>query len=1330
MHSLGIDIGYSAVKIAIIDSSNTVIHTKYALHRGEVSKTLKQMLEQALEQFDTDQIHYGAVTGSGSAFLAASGKIHTVNEVASVVEGSLLLDNECLSIIEMGGQTAKFITGFTPEDKTRVEVSMTSNCSSGTGSFLEEQVSRLGLEIEDYSEHAAKATFIPRIAGRCSVFAKTDIIHHQQEGVSVNDILAGLAHAVVKNYKSSVMRRLPKNTPILFVGGVCRNSAITEAMTSELKVSPKELRVHENSSLAGAIGAAILAVQERLSINLDETTEALTDAPALNIHLQEDLHLKELAGLGTDDGKAKHIPHSLPKSTPASCWLGIDVGSTSTNLVLIDDHDNILGYRYLRTAGDPVRAVRTGLSELHEEFGDRIRVTGAATTGSGRYMIGRMVGADVVRDEITAQARAAVSIDPSVDTIFEIGGQDSKFIALENGVVSDFQMNKICAAGTGSFIEEQSKKLGVQLEEIGPIALSGTAPVSLGERCTVFMETSIAAHLANGENIKDLAAGLCYSIVKNYMNRVVGQKHVGRKIFLQGGVAHNQGVVNAFRAVTGKDIIVPPFFSVTGAYGAAILARMEMEETDAAVTNFKGFTPDIPKEVHAEAISDTVAGSDFNRKVQEFIFEGYDDVMDPDKKTVGIPRALFTYGMFPMFYPFFRELGLNVLLSEPTSEKTIRLSQEHSLDETCYPVKLINGHAAELVAKGVDYLFFPDLYTVFHPGSLSRQDFGCAYMQLAFKIINKAMDLEDRKIELLAPTIAFNQGPDFMRNVFVNMGRRLGKTEQETGRAMQKAMASFKAFEDKLEQRGKETIANLDPDRKTFVLISKIYGVADPVLNLGIADKLATMGYNTLPFYDMPEVDIFQDHPNMYWPFGQHILEAAKLVSIHPNLYAVFLTHHGCGPDTVTSHFFKEIMGNKPYLTVEVDEHSSGVGIITRVEAFVNSLDKRPVLDAGPLDTYTDLPSEEPVNINTSHILPTQEKLIIPHIYPYSSLACKALEAAGFNAIQTNQTTAASIDLGRNHTITNEYYSLTVLLGDILKTLNDSNGSKEKVTIVLPQSEGAEVDGQYSRFIRTKLDECGLEHVGIISPYMEDLLNLNENNARTLFLCLLAGDLILLAPRHRREALQKTMENMLESNTLNQEFLESVAHHIHTWIQEENGGKTVFALGEPMTLYNDVLNNDTFKALEEGGNRVVYAPFTEIMWTFWHDFAPEDNGRQATKKRLLDEFKNTIRAIAAILGDHSHFEPDLEQLMTKADDILGFYAGAFGRYRSAKPFGNLSETRGIISVTPMYENTGISLDILHKRRNGDNSLPLLPLTFDGNKNKVVETKVESFLFYI
>ena len=527
----------------------------------------------------------------------------------------------------------------------------------------------------------------------------------------------------------------------------------------------------------------------------------------------------------------------------------------------MDENEELVAYKYLRTLGNPVDAVLRGFREIKDEYGKKIRIIGAGTTGSGRYMIGRMIGADVVKDEITAQAKAAVHIDGGVDTVFEIGGQDSKFISIEKGAVVDFQMNKICAAGTGSFIEEQAKKFNIPIEDFGSIALSSDKPISLGERCTVFIETSIAACLSRGAELNDIVSGLCYSIVNNYLDRVVGQKKVGNKIFLQGGLAYNQGVINAFRAVTGKEIIVPPFFSVTGAFGAALLTKEEMTGPQSV---FKGL--DITADSLAQLSKDKKEKhkDDFSDNVRKLVFEDYTPEQS-SKKTVGIPRALFTFGMFSMFNAFFKELDLDVVLSDPTDENTIALGQQYAMDETCYPMKLITGHVAELMEKKVDYIFFPDLVTVDHPGSASRKNYGCAFMQLAFKVMNRAMELDKKGIALLSPTMAFHVGQESIMKSFLKIGGQLGKSPEQTKKALQRGLEAAERFEERMAQNSQKVMSQLKPDEIAFVMISKIYGVADPVLNMGIPEKLADMGYKVLPFYDLPEGGYFEGAP-------QHVL--------------------------------------------------------------------------------------------------------------------------------------------------------------------------------------------------------------------------------------------------------------------------------------------------------------------------------------------------------------------------------------------------------------------------------------------------------------------------
>ena len=1027
MLSLGLDIGASAVKLSIFDGDN-IIRREYSLHKGNIKKSLAGALASAGRHCDLDQVSCGAVTGSLDKLFASSRNISRLNEIPVMIEGCRRLFPDTGAIIEIGGQSAKFISNLSSGDDSRIRISTNTNCSAGTGSFIEEQLSRLGLGLEDYSATAAKAASVPRIAGRCSVFAKTDITHHLQEGVPVPDILRGLAYALAKSYRGAVIRRTEISGPVLFVGGVALNTAIAAALEDELDLGDEGLIIPANASNCAADGAAVAALRDGLSLSLNELLD--------EIEKLDDVHASEGAGqvfpvlssFGSGDSEGKHDCSGFAgKSGSEGYYLGIDIGSTSTNLVLTDEEGRIVSFKYLKSHGKPVETVMDGLEQIKAEYGGTPKIIGSGITGSGRYMTGRLLGVDVIKDEITSQAKAAAEFAPDVDTIFEIGGQDSKYISLKNGLVNDFQMNKICAAGTGSFVEEQSKKFDIPIDNFGDLALGSKEPAGLGERCTVFIESSIAARLAGGTPLDDIAAGLCYSIVNNYLNRVVGNKPIGSRILLQGGIAFNQGIVNAFRSVTGKEILVTDYFSVTGAYGVALLAK---EEAAGAVSTFRGFEledSDLDVSSSGDQQAMVASGTSFNDTVDELIFDGYDGKTDPTIKTVGIPRALFTYGMYPMFSTFFKELGYNVILSEKSSEKIVAKSQEYCSEETCYPVKMINGHIADLIEKKVDYIFFPDLYTVEHPDSASRKDHGCAYMQLAYKIVNEVMKLSSHGIELLSPTIAFNLGPEFMKSSFTRLGRKLGKNSEVTMNALQKGVAEYHSFERRLEENGRNVTASLGKNEKAFVIISKTYGVVDPVLNMSVPDKLMEMGYKVLSFFDLPEGDLKQEHSNMFWPFGQHILEAAQIVKAHPNLYAVYLSHHCCGPDTTLTHYFSEIMGDKPYLNIEVDEHSSPVGIITRLEAFVNSLSGIEAAEAEPMENCPGNIRHKKAKI-ISDLPGTAEskEICVPDFYPYSSVLAAHAGRNGFEVRLLPPADAVSAAFGRKHTMTNEYFSFTL----------------------------------------------------------------------------------------------------------------------------------------------------------------------------------------------------------------------------------------------------------------------------------------------------------------
>ncbi len=600
MNFIGLDAGSVSVKLVVLDENGNLLCKIYRRHKGHPLAVALDTLKEITQKERDVKIRAGAdfslsITGSAGRLIASILGIKPLNEIIAQAYSSQRLCPQIKTIIEMGGEDSKLI--LLGEDGRSVkDFSMNSVCAAGTGSFLDQQAERLRLSIEEFSDLALTSKKPPRIAGRCSVFAKSDMIHLQQIATGVEDIIAGLCFAVARNFKGSIARGRTIIPPVSFQGGVAANKGLVRALKEIFAL--EELYVPEHYAFMGAIGAALK--------NIHEHTIRRFDLSRLDEFLQTyrsdgEGHLPLNDGGGRiwdangNDALSSFIyrPSSLP-STKRVAYLGIDIGSISTNLAVIDEEGRLLAKRYLMTAGRPIEAVKQGLAEIGDEVGDRVDILGVGTTGSGRYMIADFVGADIVKNEITAQATAAAFINKDVDTIFEIGGQDSKYISLENGIIVDFEMNKACAAGTGSFLEEQAEKLNISIkEEFAQCALSAKNPCRLGERCTVFMENSLMSNLQRGADKNDLLAGLAYSIVQNYINRVVAGKRIGTNIFFQGGVAFNTSVAAAFEKYLGKRITIPPHHDVTGAIGMGLIAMKHMQAKDdnnsSSKTTFKGF---------------------------------------------------------------------------------------------------------------------------------------------------------------------------------------------------------------------------------------------------------------------------------------------------------------------------------------------------------------------------------------------------------------------------------------------------------------------------------------------------------------------------------------------------------------------------------------------------------------------------------------------------------------------------------------------------------------------------------------------------------------------
>ncbi len=450
-------------------------------------------------------------------------------------------------------------------------------------------------------------------------------------------------------------------------------------------------------------------------------------------------------------------------------------------------------------------------------------------------------------------------------------------------------------------------------------------------------------------------------------------------------------------------------------------------------------------------------------------------------------------------------------------------------------------------------------------------------------------------------------------------------------------------------------------------------------------------------------------------------------------MYAILLTHHGCGPDSVISHYFREEMKGKPYLHIEVDEHSSGVGVITRVEAFINSLKNTEVKALGNIKSYSNNILHKEANIKSRiSELSSNTVLYLPYIYPYSEIFQQILIHKGINARVLPGTNRASVDAGRKFTITEEYFSLTALLGDVFKELYRIGKVKsEHTAFFIPQNEGTETYGQYSRLLRTKLDEEGFQNADVVSPFIEDALYQEEEVVKAICFGLLAGDIVRVSYKNHREKHLSEILALIRDNRFDPDHLEEIAREIHEELKSVKFKKSVLVAGEAMILYNDFLNGFTFRNIEEKGHRVVYSPFSETMWMLWRDFSDQNrNENTPIIQSRLDEFKRHIDTISRRLSDYSPFEKDLNRLVATADQTMGYYSGANVRYREAKLLGDLKGIDGIITAVSMYENTGIVLGVLHKGFKNDAQKPILNLTFDGNKNENDETKIESFMYYL
>jgi len=993
-YHVGVDVGSVSVNCIVIDDQeNIVFESPYRRHFGLVLDETARVLDEVFSRHHKDRIRSVSFTGNQgqtiSKLLQAPFEVETIAQVL----GATKVSPGVRSILSVGGQDAAlFELDYDQDGNWRLAAfNVNGPCASGTGSFIDQQAERLTFAmygeafdmnqeklqkvLEDFIALGRTSTYPAPVACRCTVFTKSDMVHLQNKGETLPNIIAGLHHGTAANYMSTIVANRTLAESIIFIGGMASNRLQVEAFR---KYFPSLLVPAHHASL-GALGAALQSMRANARNTVDL---AMLRSPAA-AKVDAVSRTKPLSLEYTTFNPDNTLP-PLSEKGVLDAYLGVDIGSTSTKYALIDDQGRIIHKRYVPTQGKPIEVAQGLLRHLQEEIGPRIRLKAVATTGSGRNVVGDFLNADLIINEITAHARGAVAVDPEIDTIFEIGGQDSKYIAIDRTHPTDFMMNKVCAAGTGSFLHELANKMKINIfGEFQEVALSSQNPVNLAERCTVFMESDLTAYAQKGAVRNDLIAGLCYAIVRNYLHQVVENRRIGRRIMFLGGPSLNKGIVAAFEKVLNKPILVPKHREVMGAFGAALAVRelamsKGVEEKSRALQALAGlevaFKESIckaDKHCHNECklkiynfgARKSVWGGDCGRyeTAQSSLGKETDyfqlrrklfaqavaeagvhlDEKHPAEKhpvgdqrpLVGVPLSLHSLDWGVFWAHLLTELGLAVRFSPFTNQAMVMAGVESMTAETCFPVKVFHGHVRHLMEQ-TDYLFLPNVINMTTAGPEEKGRL-CPLVESSQYLVRAALRIDDARI--IRPTLFLRDGPDLLvEAVYNSLPKALRPSKGVVGRALRTAWERQNAFNVELRRQGREILAHAD-ERPVWIVTGRPYNLYDERLNLQLGRQMAKLGIKALPldFLDVDDESL-QDFPKMYWDLGGRILRAAKKIARTPNWFGVYLTNFSCGPDSFIEHFYGHVLNDKPFLILELDEHSAVAGMLTRIEAFQN----------------------------------------------------------------------------------------------------------------------------------------------------------------------------------------------------------------------------------------------------------------------------------------------------------------------------------------------------------------------------------------------------------
>ncbi len=1132
LFTAGIDIGSTTVKLVICGPQEEILFSRYCRHHALTVDTVRTMLNQARQTLGNCVIDL-AFTGSAGMGVAESFGFPFIQEV--VASAKLIRQKwpDVRTLIEIGGEDSK-IAFF--NDHFQPDIRMNGNCAGGTGAFIEQMAVLLNIPLESFDRLAGESTTLYPIASRCGVFAKTDIQALLANRASREDIAASVFHAMALQVISTLARGSDIREKVLFAGGpLTFFPRLREAFLQVLRLDPeKAVATCVHPELIAAEGAALHHTDTSCRIELGECLRILDNCA---LSRQKDVG-KRLTPLFRDRDEfntweERHCREIVPKIGldrlgDQPCFIGIDSGSTTTKLLLMDDHSRVALTWYAPNGGDPLGAVRKGLDSFREkcrEAGATPRILRSAVTGYGEDLVRAAFAVDEGVVETMAHYRAARFFAPDVSFILDIGGQDMKAIHIRDGCIADIQINEACSSGCGSFIETFARSLNYDIADFARLACEPNEPFDLGTRCTVFMNSKVKQALREGATVSDISAGLAYSVIKNSLYKVLKLKDpitLGEKIVVQGGAFRNPAALRALELLIGREVIRPDISEVMGAYGAALTALQKYREEPATATTFRGLDEKVSQNPLTEekfpcagcenrcAVTrmQFSSGQSYftgNRCERHFSNGGharrpgknlyanrlkllFDRPMEPDRPpimTFGIPRVLNMYENFPFWCTLLTACGFKVVLSAPSGMKQFEKGIATVMsDSICFPGKLVHGHIMELIGKGVDRIFYPMVIFESSENPDTKNSFNCPVVTGYPDVIRSSIDPEGSYgVPIDSPVVSFKDTALLKKQLHLFL-KPFGVRPRCIDEAVEKALSAQRQMKEELHRQALQLLEKAQRNHAFAVVVAGRPYHADPLINHGLPELLAGFGIDVIPENAIPtagDEGLTDSNVLTQWAYTNRILSVAKVAAHTPHLEMLQLTSFGCGLDAISTDEVRDILrvGGKSYTLIKMDEIINLGAVRIRLRSMLDAIRERT--GAG-LKKRTEDPADRRPGGDTS-----DRTILVPWFSPlYSPIIPSVFASVGCRVELLTPQDRSSVELGLKYVNNDMCYPAVIVIGDIIKAFRSGRYDPKKTTVLLTQTFGQCRASNYLPLTRKALNAAGFEGVSVLSLSTEE----------------------------------------------------------------------------------------------------------------------------------------------------------------------------------------------------------------------------------------------------